>query len=116
MYFQAALTAIKQLAEAADGTVTLQLYKGNMFFQSLKDVPQSIYKVRYDSLRPCWAERIAAAATLPPSNRHGALTCPCLEAIAVDEAPVGRRPSPSAVPVGRPRRPPPSAAPVGHAC
>ena len=76
MHFQAALTAIKQLAEAADGTVTLQLYKGNMFFQSLKDVPQSIYKVRYDSLRPCWAECIAAAAALPLSNRHGALHLP----------------------------------------
>ena len=42
---QAALTAIKQLAGAATGNVKVQLYRGNIFFLSLTDCAQSIYKV-----------------------------------------------------------------------
>jgi argininosuccinate synthase len=40
---RAALAAIDALAEAATGTVELGLYKGNIYFHSLKDAPASLY-------------------------------------------------------------------------
>lgn len=40
---RAALAAIDALAEAATGTVELGLYKGNLYFHSLKDCPASLY-------------------------------------------------------------------------
>ena len=40
---RAALTAIDVLAEPATGTVELGLYKGNIYFHSLKDCPGSLY-------------------------------------------------------------------------
>lgn len=40
---RAALAAIDALAEAATGSVELGLYKGNIYFHSLKDCPASLY-------------------------------------------------------------------------
>ncbi len=40
---QAARAAIRVLARAASGTVTVSLYKGNIFFQSLSGCPASLY-------------------------------------------------------------------------
>jgi argininosuccinate synthase len=40
---RAALAAIDALSEAATGTVELGLYKGNLYFHSLKDCPASLY-------------------------------------------------------------------------
>jgi argininosuccinate synthase len=40
---RAALAAIDALSEAATGTVELGLYKGNLYFHSLKDCPGSLY-------------------------------------------------------------------------
>merc|ERR1711870_224404 len=38
-----AVSAIWQLAEPADGTVKIQLFKGNIHFLSLTDCPHSVY-------------------------------------------------------------------------
>jgi argininosuccinate synthase len=40
---RAALAAIDTLAETASGTVQLGLYKGNLYFQALRDCPGSLY-------------------------------------------------------------------------
>ncbi|MDB4991664.1 MAG: hypothetical protein JWN04_6842, partial [Myxococcaceae bacterium] len=40
---RAALSAIDTLAETASGTVQLGLYKGNIYFQALRDCPGSLY-------------------------------------------------------------------------
>jgi len=46
----AALAAIKELASAASGTVTLQLFKGNLFFVSLKGCKASLYNEEDSSM------------------------------------------------------------------
>jgi argininosuccinate synthase len=40
---RAALSAIETLAEPASGTVQLGLYKGNIYYQALRDCPGSLY-------------------------------------------------------------------------
>ena len=39
----AAQAAVNNLAQYASGTVTVGLYKGNIYFQSLRDCPAAIY-------------------------------------------------------------------------
>jgi len=40
---QASMTGIRHLAQAAKGTITLELYRGNMYFLALTDCPHSVY-------------------------------------------------------------------------
>ncbi len=46
----AAMAGIKQLAGAASGTVTLELFKGNMYFVSLTDCRSSLYNEEDSSM------------------------------------------------------------------
>eukprot|EP01061_Rhynchopus_euleeides_P003179 TRINITY_DN1245_c0_g1_i1.p1 TRINITY_DN1245_c0_g1~~TRINITY_DN1245_c0_g1_i1.p1 ORF type:complete len:423 (+),score=200.93 TRINITY_DN1245_c0_g1_i1:55-1323(+) len=75
---QAALTAIKQLAESATGTVKLELYKGNMHFQALTDMPHSLYKEEDSSME--------ASSGLNPVSSQGYAEIQKVEAQALAEA------------------------------
>lgn len=75
---QAALTAIRQLAEAATGTVKAGLYKGNMFYESLVDMPHSLYKEEDSSME--------ASSGLNPVSSQGYAEIQRVEAIALAEA------------------------------
>jgi len=75
---QAALTAIKQLAGAATGNVKVQLYRGNIFFLSLTDCAQSIYKEEDSSME--------ASSGLNPVSSQGYAEIQRVEAIALAEA------------------------------
>eukprot|EP01060_Flectonema_neradi_P008926 TRINITY_DN1639_c0_g2_i1.p1 TRINITY_DN1639_c0_g2~~TRINITY_DN1639_c0_g2_i1.p1 ORF type:complete len:423 (+),score=91.75 TRINITY_DN1639_c0_g2_i1:59-1327(+) len=81
---QAALTAIKQLAEAATGTVKVGLYKGNILFQSLTDMPASLYKEEDSSME--------ASSGLNPVSSQGYAEIQKVEAVALAEAKVIRTP------------------------
>lgn len=65
---RAALSAIKQLTAPASGTVTVQAYKGNITFVSLKDVAASIYNEadssmeKSDGLNPVSSQGASARA------------------------------------------------------
>lgn len=47
---QAAMTAIKYFSDLADGTITVDLYKGQVFFKEAKDVPHNLYSVEDASM------------------------------------------------------------------
>eukprot|EP01064_Diplonema_japonicum_P007476 TRINITY_DN1510_c2_g1_i1.p1 TRINITY_DN1510_c2_g1~~TRINITY_DN1510_c2_g1_i1.p1 ORF type:complete len:422 (+),score=137.83 TRINITY_DN1510_c2_g1_i1:52-1317(+) len=81
---QAALTAIKQLAEAATGTLTLQLYKGNMLYMSLKEMPHTLYKEEDSSME--------ASSGLNPVSSQGYAEIQKVEAVAMAEAKLIRTP------------------------
>lgn len=82
---RAAMAGIDVLAEYATGTVTLGLYKGNLYFQRLTDLPASLYNPAdasmeaSDGLNPqssqglvevlsCEAFAMASAGQIKPSN------------------------------------------------
>lgn len=72
---RAARAAIDSLAEAATGTVTLGLYKGNLYFESLVDVPHSIYNEADSSME--------ASAGLNPVSSQGFVEVQSAEAKAL---------------------------------
>lgn len=75
---RAALTAIWQLADPADGTVKLQLNKGNIWFMSLTDCPKSIYFEEDASME--------ASSGLNPVSSQGFLEVSSVEAKALAKA------------------------------
>jgi argininosuccinate synthase len=75
---RAARTAIDSLVAKADGIVTLGLYKGNMFFNSLTDCPASIYNEADSSME--------ASDGLNPFSSQGYADILSVEAIALAKA------------------------------
>eukprot|EP00932_Pfiesteria_piscicida_P015353 SRR837773.27440.p3 GENE.SRR837773.27440~~SRR837773.27440.p3 ORF type:complete len:333 (+),score=140.63 SRR837773.27440:142-999(+) len=75
---RAAITAIWQLAEPAKGTVKLSLHKGHAHFQSLADVPHSIYFEADSSME--------ASEGLNPVSSQGFLEVSSVEAKALAKA------------------------------
>jgi len=75
---RAALTAIDLLADKASGRVELGLYKGNLFFQQLTDVPASLYNMADASME--------ASEGLNPTSSQGYVEVQSVEAIALAKA------------------------------
>ena len=75
---QAALTAIKQLADVATGTVKLELYKGNIHFLALSDMPHTLYREEDSSME--------ASEGLNPVSSQGYAEIQKVEAKAMAEA------------------------------
>lgn len=75
---RAARTAIDTLAESATGTVELGLYKGNIHFQALRDVPQSLYNEADASME--------ASDGLNPTSSQGYVEVQSVEAKALARA------------------------------
>jgi len=75
---RAAISAIWQLAEPADGTVKLGLYKGHMNFLSLTDCPHSIYFEADSSME--------ASEGLNPVSSQGYLEVSAVEAKSMAKA------------------------------
>lgn len=75
---RAALAAIDSLAETATGTVKLGLYKGNIYFQSLTDVPASLYVAADASME--------ASDGLNPHSSQGYVEVIRCEALAMARA------------------------------
>jgi len=75
---RAALTAVWQLAEPADGTVKLELYKGHMYFMALTDCPHSIYFEADSSME--------ASEGLNPVSSQGYLEVSAVEAKSLAKA------------------------------
>merc|ERR1719253_1243907 len=73
-----AINACWQLAEPADGTVTIGLYKGHMMFLSLKDCPHSIYFEEDSSME--------ASSGLNPCSSQGFLEVSSVEAKSMAKA------------------------------
>ncbi len=75
---QAARAAIDTLAQKADGLVTIGLYKGNMYFQSLTECPASIYNEEDSSME--------ASDGLNPASSQGYADILSVEAKALAKA------------------------------
>merc|ERR1711865_266878 len=75
---RAAVNAIWQLAEPANGTVKMGLYKGHMLFLSLKDCPHSIYFEADSSME--------ASEGLNPVSSQGFLEVTSVEAKSMAKA------------------------------
>ena len=75
---RAALAAIDVLGAYATGTVTLGLYKGNIFFKSLKDCPGSLYNPADASME--------ASDGLNPVSSQGYVELQAVEAWALAKA------------------------------
>jgi len=74
----AAKAAIETLAEFATGTVSVGMYKGNLFFQSLTECPASIYNEEDSSME--------ASDGLNPASSQGYADILNVEAIALAKA------------------------------
>ena len=75
---RAALAAIDLLADKASGRIELGLYKGNLFFQQLTDVPASLYNMADASME--------ASEGLNPTSSQGYVEVQSVEAIALAKA------------------------------
>ena len=75
---QAAITGIEHLTRYATGTVRVGLYKGNLFFLSLTDVPHSIYNESDSSMEK--------SDGLNPASSQGYLEVQGVEATALARA------------------------------
>jgi argininosuccinate synthase len=75
---RAALAAIDLLADKASGRIELGLYKGNLFFQQLTDVPASLYNMADASME--------ASEGLNPTSSQGYVEVQSAEAIAMARA------------------------------
>jgi argininosuccinate synthase len=75
---RAALVGIDSLAAFATGTVTVGLYKGNMYFYQLKDCPASLYNEADSSMEE--------SDGLNPVNSQGYAEIQRIEAIALAKA------------------------------
>lgn len=75
---RAAIAAIDLMAESASGTVELGLYKGSVFFQSLRDVGASLYNQADASME--------ASDGLNPVSSQGYVEVQSVEAIAMSHA------------------------------
>ena len=75
---QAARAAVKVLSSKANGTVKLGLYKGNIYFQSLTDVPHSLYNEADSSME--------ASEGLNPASSQGYCEVQSVEALSMARA------------------------------
>jgi argininosuccinate synthase len=75
---RAAMAAIDVFAQYATGTVTVGLYKGNLYFQSLKDCPASLYNMADSSME--------ASSGLNPRSSQGYVEIQSVEARALARA------------------------------
>eukprot|EP01062_Namystynia_karyoxenos_P023831 TRINITY_DN19241_c0_g1_i1.p2 TRINITY_DN19241_c0_g1~~TRINITY_DN19241_c0_g1_i1.p2 ORF type:complete len:453 (+),score=183.10 TRINITY_DN19241_c0_g1_i1:68-1360(+) len=75
---RAALGAIRQMAQVATGTVKVHLYKGNVFYQSLTEMPHTLYKEEDSSME--------ASSGLNPTSSQGYAEIQRVEAVALAEA------------------------------
>merc|ERR1739838_777217 len=75
---RAAVAAIWQLAEPANGTVKIELFKGNMHFLSLLDCPHSVYFEADSSME--------ASEGLNPVSSQGFLEVSAVEAKSMAKA------------------------------
>lgn len=75
---QASVAAIEVFAELATGTVEVGLYKGNMYFQALRDCPASIYNPADASME--------ASRGLNPQSAQGYLEVQSAEVLALARA------------------------------
>lgn len=72
---RAALAAIDTLTATATGTVELGLYKGNVYFQALRECPHSLYNMADSSME--------ASDGLNPATSQGWLEVHSVEALAM---------------------------------
>lgn len=72
---RAALAAIDTLTATATGTVEMGLYKGNLYFQALRDCPHSLYNMADSSME--------ASDGLNPATSQGWLEVHSVEALAM---------------------------------
>jgi argininosuccinate synthase len=72
---QAALAAVDSMAQYANGTVELGLYKGNIYFQALTDCPHSLYSEADASME--------ASDGLNPASSQGWLEVSSVEALTM---------------------------------
>ena len=75
---RAAMAGVEVLAEYATGTVELGLYKGNIYFQALRDCPHSLYNPADASME--------ASDGLNPVSSQGFVEVQAVEAIAIANA------------------------------
>jgi len=75
---QAALAGIDSMAARAHGTVKIGMYKGNLFFLSMTDVPHSLYNEADSSMEE--------SAGLNPVSSQGFLEVQSVEALAMARA------------------------------
>ena len=75
---RAAIAAIDVMAEHASGTVEFGLYKGNVFFQQMTDVPASLYNPADASME--------ASDGLNPTSSQGYVEVQSVEAFALANA------------------------------
>jgi argininosuccinate synthase len=75
---RAALSAIDVLSEPASGTVELGLYKGNIYFQALRDVKGSLYNQEDASMEK--------SEGLNPTSSQGYVEIQAVEAKALARA------------------------------
>ena len=75
---RAAMAAIDVLAEHATGTVTIGLYKGNIYFKALRDCPASLYNPADASME--------ASDGLDPRSSQGFVEVLACEAFAIAAA------------------------------
>jgi argininosuccinate synthase len=75
---RASMAGIEVLAEYATGTVELGLYKGNMYFQGLRECPHSLYNPADSSME--------ASDGLNPASSQGFVEVQAVEAIAIAQA------------------------------
>jgi argininosuccinate synthase len=75
---RASMAGIEVLAEYATGTVELGLYKGNIYFQALRDCPHSLYNPADASME--------ASDGLNPVSSQGYVEVQAVEAIAIANA------------------------------
>jgi argininosuccinate synthase len=75
---RAAMAGVDVLADHATGTVTVGLYKGNIYFQSLVDCPASLYNPADASME--------ASDGLDPRSSQGFVEVQACEALAIAKA------------------------------
>lgn len=75
---QAALDGIDSMAVRAHGTVKIGMYKGNLFFLSMTDVPHSLYNMADSSMEE--------SAGLNPVSSQGFLEVQSVEALSMARA------------------------------
>jgi argininosuccinate synthase len=72
---QAAIAGIDSLAQYADGTVKVGMYKGNLYFEALTDCPHSLYNAADSSME--------ASDGLNPHSSQGYLEVQAVEALVM---------------------------------
>lgn len=75
---RAALAAIHELSKQATGTVRVGMYKGNLYFESLTEVPHSIYNAEDSSMEK--------SSGLNPASSQGYVEVQSVEALALARA------------------------------